>query len=546
MNATRRWTATAAFAAAALVATGAPGPAYAGLVGDLLDVAEDPVGTVLSTLGGDGIVSSLWGDVTAEQAQSALDENGRWSAQRDPGSMYSLTARKGIQTAWASGITGEGITVAVIDTGVAPVPGLDGAGKVVNGPDLSFDNQSSGARYVDGFGHGTHMAGIIAGRDRSWSPTRPDPGVFAGVAPGAQLLNMKVGAADGGVDVSQVIAAINWVVEHRTAGNMNVRVISLAYGTSTTQSWQVDPLARAVEDAQRAGIVVVAAAGNDGLDIRRLLMPAIDPHIIAVGAVDPRGTDGVADDTVADFTSGGNLVRRPDVVTPGRSLVSLRVPGSYADVMAPQGRVLGDPEGRYFRGSGTSQATAFVAGEAALLLDKRPELTPAQVKAMLVSTARPLLRAHPAMGAGVTSAGRAMTAAPPLLAPLLTPSSGTGSLEASRGGGHVVDPKTATELTGEMDILGGVWHGAAWARLSRQQETWSGGRWNGRLWTGDAFDSSGRWKAVTWTGSTWAGVPWSEHRTTASWEARSWRGQNWEARSWRESSWSARSWRSLF
>ena len=547
MKATWRWTVTAGLASAALTAAGAPGPAHAGLVSDLLDVTGDTVDTTYSLLGGAaGIVDPLWGDVSDRQARSALDEDGRWTATRDPGSMHALTARTGVQSVWASGATGKGVTVAVIDTGIAPVTGLDGAGKVVNGPDLSFDSQSPSARHVDGFGHGTHMAGIIAGQDPGWRAARPDPRVFAGVAPDAQLLNMKVGAADGGVDVSQVIAAINWVVEHRTARDMNVRVISLAYGTATTQSWQVDPLARAVEDAQRAGIVVVASAGNDGLDTRRLLMPAIDPHIIAVGASDAQGTDAVADDVVADFTTGGNLSRRPDVVAPGRSLVSLRVPGSYADVMAPQGRVLGDADGRYFRGSGTSQATAFVAGEAALLLDRRPGLTPAQVKAILVSTARPLLRAHPAMGAGETSPDRAMTAPTPLRTPLPAASSGTGSLESSRGGGHVVDPVRGTALSGELDVLGGAWRGDAWARASRQGTTWRSGAWNGSTWTGDGFDADGSWKATTWTGTTWAGVPWSEHQTTASWEARSWRGQNWEARSWRESSWAARSWRSLY
>ena len=147
---------------------------------------------------------------------------------------------------------------------------------MIDGPDLSFDAHLDGSRHLDEFGHGTHMAGIIAGRDAEWRPpTRA--GQFAGVAPEAQLLNMKVGAGDGGVDVSQVIAAIDWVVEHRDAGGMDVRVVYLSYGTVSLQPWQVDPLARAVENAWRAGIVVVASAGNDGLATEHLLMPALAP-----------------------------------------------------------------------------------------------------------------------------------------------------------------------------------------------------------------------------------------------------------------------------
>jgi serine protease AprX len=145
--------------------------------------------------------------------------------------------------------------VAVIDSGIAPVAGLNGPGQVVNGPDLSFDSQDPDLRHLDGYGHGTHMAGIIAGRDGSY---------FSGVAPGATLINMKVAAADGATDVSQVIAAIDWVVEHRNDPGLNIRVLNLSFGTTAMQSYQLDPLAYAVEVAWRKGIVVVVSAGNDG------------------------------------------------------------------------------------------------------------------------------------------------------------------------------------------------------------------------------------------------------------------------------------------
>jgi serine protease AprX len=260
------------------------------------------------------------------------------------------------------------------------------------------------------------------------------------------------------------------------------------------------------------------------------------------------GTDTLTDDVVADFTSGGNDARRPDVVAPGRSLVSLRVPGSYADTLHPEGRVEGDATGRYFRGSGTSQATAFVAGEVALLLDAQPKLTPDQVKAVLVATARPLPTGQVAQGAGMTDLRAALAAKEPKKdqpLPAYPPATGTGSLELSRGGEHVVDPDTGGALTGERDVLGGVWNPLTWAPASAAGVSWSGGVWNGHTWTGDKVNN-GNWAFVPWSELSWTGVPWSSYRQgDIQWDARSWRADSWEARSWRADLWHARSWRSV-
>jgi serine protease AprX len=116
------------------------------------------------------------------------------------------------------------------------------SGKIINGPDLSFESQSDELRYLDTYGHGTHLAGIIAGNDGT------EDG-FRGVAPGARVVNVKVANYEGAVDVSQVIAAIDWVVQHRNDNGMNIRVINLAYGTDSTQSPMLDPLSFAVEQA---------------------------------------------------------------------------------------------------------------------------------------------------------------------------------------------------------------------------------------------------------------------------------------------------------
>ena len=202
-----------------------------------------------------------------------------------PYSMQNITAGDGVQAWWSAGVTGQGVDVALIDTGVAPVPALSGNGKIVNGPDLSLESQNPNLQYLDTNGHGTFMAGIIGGNDGR-------PGGYRGVAPDSRILSVKVGDADGGVDVSQVIAAIDWVVQHRTDHGMNIRVLNLSYGTDSSQPFVIDPLAYAVERAWKAGIVVVAAAGNTG-EGSGLADPAYDPWLIAVGAADTMGTPSI-------------------------------------------------------------------------------------------------------------------------------------------------------------------------------------------------------------------------------------------------------------
>ncbi len=530
---------------AAGVTSGAAAPASAendGLIDDLL-----PLGSILSLLStAGGLGDSLWGDDDTGQGAGASG-NGTWDASKDQGSMFSLTKRIGAQKVWRRGITGDGVTVALIDTGVAPVSGLDDPDKVVDGPDLSYESQRAGTRYLDGFGHGTHMAGIIAGRDADFDPDSPSPGTFAGVAPGAELLSLKVATGDGGADVSQVIAAIDWVVAHRRDKGMDVRVLNLSYGTLSTQSWQVDPLAAAVENAGRNGILVVVSGGNDGAG-QPLLMPAIDPHVLAVGAADHAGTALTLDDRVASFSNSGSSARRPDLLAPGKSVVSLRVPGSFADQLHPEGLVPGDAAQRYFRGSGTSQAAAAMSGAAALLFEARPDLTPAEAKAVLMQSARPLVSLDPAQGRGLVAIDAAVSFARTarLLPSARTPrrvSTGLGTLEATRAGEHVVDPDTGEALVGEVDALGSPWRAKRWMRLQAKGRSWDGGTWNRRAWTGTRWVNK-KLRAVRWTGRSWTGRRWKRYEfSNDQWEARSWRGDNWEARSWREASWLARSWR---
>ena len=410
----------------------------------------------------------------------------------------------GADDAHKHGLTGAGVDIALIDTGVAPVPGV---GTTINGPDLSFDSQVPGFEHLDAYGHGTFLAGIINGSGNGVN----------GVAPGARVLNVKVGAANGATDVVQVIAAIDWVVQHQHDNGMNVRVIALAYGTDSQQPYALDPLAYAAEVAWRHGIVVVAAAGNTGSTAPSLDDPAIDPFVIAVGASQAEGTFTTGDDIVAPFSAWGNSTRGVDVVAPGRSLVSLRVPGSYIDVTHPEGR---EPDG-LFRGSGTSQATAVVAGAVALVLQNRPGLTPDQVKSVLRRGARSLPLSDPAsQGMGEIDLQRSGRAVPRDTAQTFTPGTGTGSLEAARGSVHV--EMGGVPLVGEYDIFGNAWSGQSWSGQSWSGQSWSGGLWLGQSWSGQS------WSGQSWSGQSWSGQSWSGQ----SWSGQSWSGVSWSGQSW--------------
>ncbi|MFW2339880.1 MAG: S8 family serine peptidase, partial [Acidimicrobiia bacterium] len=294
-------------------------------------IADLPVGAA-TALQSHPEVASVTPDSSVQFLEAASDSVGIWetaSAYTDPfyskGALNRVSRQIDADDAWQYGYAGDGIGVALIDSGVAPVAGLSSSGKLINGPDLSFESQSDELRYVDTFGHGTHLAGIIAGRDKvddDEYDEAAEEGDFIGVAPDATLISIKTANFDGATDVSQVIAAIDWVVQHRNDNGMNIRVLNLSFGTDGVQDYLLDPLAFAVEQAWKAGIVVVVAAGNDG-NQSLLRNPASDPYVIAVGAADGNG--------VADFSSCGTKERHVDLVAPGKSIISLRNPGSNAD-----------------------------------------------------------------------------------------------------------------------------------------------------------------------------------------------------------------------
>ncbi|MFZ0161426.1 MAG: S8 family serine peptidase, partial [Kineosporiaceae bacterium] len=500
-------------------------------------------GGAVATLRATPDIVSVTADVSGHVM--SVDPTLGYDAESDMGSLFAVTKMIGAQEAWKSGYTGKGVDVALIDTGVAPVKGLT-SGNVVNGPDLSFDSQRSDLRYLDAYGHGTHMASIIAGRDAAGTPSSYENAkAFNGVAPDARIINIKVGASDGAADVSQVIAAIDWVAQHAHDYGLNIRVLNLSFGTDSTQDYHVDPLAYAAQVAWRKGVLVVVAGGNDGTKNVQLANPALDGNLLAVGAEDPMGTASLTDDTVPEFSNRGTSIRHVDVVAPGVHILGLRVPNGLVDQAYPSARV----GTRFFRGSGTSQSTAVVSGAAALLFQRYPALTPQQVKMILTCGASWMAKGTALnSGAGIVSVTNAMALSSSSTAKALASTTtatfgdGSGSLELSRGSSHISLGGVA--LTGQKDIFGRAVGSTALATTSLAGTAWSAdGTWNGSRWVGSSWTSTGDWATVTWTSNTWTGSRWvADTWTSRRWVSGSWDAATWESRRWVDSSWDSRRW----
>jgi serine protease AprX len=304
-------------------------------------------------------------------------------------SIAEVTAQTiGADQVWAGSerlppLSGQGVGVALIDSGV------DTRHAALRNR-VVFTKDFTGGNGFDGYGHGTHVAGIISGRPGRTSDTAD----YRGIAGGARIINLRVLGDDGSGVASDVIEAIDWAIENRRV--YDIRVINLSLGAPVTQPYRDDPLCEAVERAVAAGIVVVAAAGNYGqaadgrVVVGGTASPGNDPGAITVGALDTHGTPARSDDTVATYSSRGptryDLVLKPDLVAPGSHIVSAESAGSYLARTYPQRHVAGTGTNGYIQLSGTSMAAGVVSGAVALLLEENPRLTPRDAKAVLQMT----------------------------------------------------------------------------------------------------------------------------------------------------------------
>jgi serine protease AprX len=413
---------------------------------------------------------------------------------------YSRTVRA--HPLWDVGITGNGVAVAVLDSGVAADLDLTAPTNRI----LASVNFADQASTSDPGGHGTHIAGIVAGNG-----TRSD-GEFVGVAPQANIVDVRVLGRTGSGRMSSVVRGIEWVLAHRA--EYNIRVINLSLGAPAPLSYRIDPLSAAVEIAWRRGLVVVAASGNTGPERDTVTSPGIDPYVITVGATDSHGTRNANDDTLAWFSAWGNTESgpKPDLVAPGRRLASAHVPGSTLHTLYPD-RVVAAPNGStYFRLSGTSQSTGVVSGAAALLLQRHPHLTPDQVKAALVTGVQaygwdtgPVLPDPIADGRGMVDAqdaDKALSRIPP-------PPPVNNGLRPSDGFARALYPVLyGTPLRWKNPLLGGIlWNLLTWDTLVWDSVAWDNFDWDSVAWDSVAWDSVA-WDSVAWDSVAWDSVAW--------------------------------------
>jgi serine protease AprX len=415
---------------------------------------------------------------------------------------------------WRDGIAGNGVTVAVLDSGVADDLDFTGSANRI----LASVNFADRRAVSDPGGHGSHVAGIIAGNGSR------SGGEFGGVAPQANIVDVRVLGNTGSGRVSSVVRGIEWVIAHRAL--YNIRVINLSFGAPAPLSYRADPFSAAVEIAWRRGLVVVAAAGNGGPGRDTVVTPGVDPYVITVGATDDRGTISRDDDILAWFSAwgGSGSTAKPDLVAPGRRLVSVRVPGSTLATLYPDRVVAAQNGATYFRLTGTSMATGVVSGAAALLLQRRPDLTPDQVKALLVRTTQEYgtqqlgnqIGQAPAGtkadGSGLLDANAADRAAQRTS----TLPSANGALRPADGFARAMYPLLfGSPLRWRDPLLGGIlWDLLTWDTLVWNSVAWDNFNWDSVAWDSVAWDSVA-WDSVAWDSVAWDSVAWD----SVAWDA---------------------------
>lgn len=371
----------------------------------------------------------------------------------------------GIRPLWDMGLNGQGISVAVIDSGITPEKDLQvdpSKGKPTSRVLEQLTFNSNDGHINDATGHGTHIAGIIGGSGYM------SGGLYSGIAPQVNFISLKISDDAGMAYESDAIQAMQWVLENKQ--KYNIRVVNISINSTEESSYHSSPLDAAAEILWFNGVVVVASVGNkgntEGYDTAKAA-PANDPFIITVGSSDENETPITSDDSVSAFSSHGITIDgfdKPEIIAPGTDIISILGPGDWISEY-PQNVVL---NGEYFRLSGTSMAAPMVTGAVVLLLQDEPDLTPDQVKYRLINSAGEIGGGNPYLNvyAAVTGSSRE--------------SANTGLFPSQ------------LLWTGENPVAweSVAWNSVAWNSVAWNSVAWNSVAWNSVAWNSTIFNSS--------------------------------------------------------
>jgi serine protease AprX len=383
------------------------------------------------------------------------------------------------------------------------------------------------------------MAGLIAASGAA------SGGAYRGVAPGADIVDVKVADASGHTDLVTILRGLQWVSDHSS----EVDVISLSLSSGSPLPYQIDPLNQALRGLWQRGVMVVVPTGNDGPGAGTVTAPGNDPLLLSVGGLDEGGTATHSDDVVGTWSGRGPTwqgVSKPDLVAPGGHVVSLRSPGSVVDTTYPQARVGTD----YVRGSGTSMATAVTSGVVAATLAENRKLRPDVIKDLFVGTtyAAPGLSQTSGGGSGGLDAATILAKAARWKSSQASKQNAADAAAVGRDAANWAAFEKAM-VDGDQDAAK-----AQWKKLSKASQDWAARAWASldtaaRAWAGSGTEWAARaWAARAWAARAWADADWSARAwadadwAARAWAARAWADSDWAARAWASNTWNAGSW----
>lgn len=436
--------------------------------------------------------------ISLDAPVSSTDDDSAEAASRS-GAVNAYPFAAGADEAWGAGASGRGVGVALIDTGISPsghedFKGSDGNSRVI----AEVEVNGSTSNLTDGYGHGTHIAGIIGGDGGLLK------GKYVGVAPEVNLINVKIADEEGNASVGDALTGLEWAFNNRV--RYNIRLVNLSLQSSVAESYTASALDGAVEFLWLNNIFVVVAAGNLGQAADAVTYPpANDPFVMTAGAIDDNTTKAFGDDAIASWSSRGTTqdgFTKPELFAPGRNIVSVIDTNSILYKEHPE-RVVDD---KYCL-SGTSMSAAVVSGAAALVIETHKEWTPDQVKCTLIARSRSLSGS----GSRVVHAGNAAKRSAPDCAsnPNLVPSTliPFGAIAKIGAVAHVLGAENPTVEAANLGLdLGAV------GATSLESVDWGAIKWDAIKW------GAIKWGVIKWDAIKWSAIKWS----AIKWEAVKW------------------------